>query len=269
MKSFHRLLLLIPIASLFGVFANPASPQLVAADLFPLQSGNEWTYLENGVSTLTQQVLDDFEVVNGISTFVIVDLDGEFPGSTLNLTNDSNGLRLHQVFLPGPEDPPDTTLIFIPPLIMLHAAVDAGNMIISDGTVNLTVEGSGTFGLSYTTVASVVGSEQVTVPLGTFDAVRVDSTLRIFGNLMGQPFDESSSGTDWYGFEVGPVKSTSEANISELVHTNVPEPSATSLAYCALATLMLLVGKGPRPMVTPKHEAPGTLDSEGFVSSRT
>ncbi len=80
MKSLVRLLLLAPIAVLLGAFANPrpASAQFLVLDYAPLQPGNEWMYLENGVSTLTQRVLDDLEVVNGIPTFVILDLDGSF-----------------------------------------------------------------------------------------------------------------------------------------------------------------------------------------------
>ena len=242
MNSLVRLLLLASIAAFLGAFANPrpASALFLAIDYAPLQFGNEWTYLENGVSTLTQRVLDDLEVVNGIPTFVILDLDGEFSGSTVNLTNDSNGLRMHKLFLPGSGDPPNSTAIFIPPLTLLNAVVDAGNVINSAGAVNLTFEGFGTFGLSYTATANVIGLETVTVPLGTFDALRVDSSLRLFGDIFNQPFDEFSSGTDWYGFGVGPVKSTSDGDVSELVHTNVPEPSAALLALFGLGTVALL-----------------------------
>jgi hypothetical protein len=242
MYSLVRLLLLAFIAPLVGAFVDPppASAQFLATDYAPLQFGAEWTYLEDGVSTLTQRVLDDLEIVNGVPTFVILDVGGEFPGSTLNLTNDSNGLRSHKVFAPGSGDIPNATMIFIPPMTMLHAVVDAGNVINSAGAVNVTFEGFGTFGLSYTATSNVIGLETVTVPLGTFDALRVDGSLRMFGDILGQPFDESSSGSDWYGFGVGPVRSTSDGGLSELVHTNVPEPSAALLGLSALGTLALL-----------------------------
>ena len=117
MKSPVRLLLLVLIAALVGAFTNPrgASAAFFALDYAPLQAGFEWTYLENGAITLTQRVLDDLEVVNGIPTFVILNLDGEFSGSTLNLTNDSNGLRFHKQFLPGSGGDPNATALWFPP----------------------------------------------------------------------------------------------------------------------------------------------------------
>ncbi len=152
MNSLVRLLLLASIAPLLGAFVDPppASAQFLSTDYAPLQFGAEWTYLEDGVSTSTQRVLDDLEIVNGVPTFVILDLDGEFQGSTLNLTNDSNGLRTHKVFAPGSGEIPNVTMILIPPSPMLHAVVDAGDAINSAGAVNATAEGFGTFGLSYT-----------------------------------------------------------------------------------------------------------------------
>jgi hypothetical protein len=241
MKSWVRVLL-AALAFLVGAFPipRPASAQFLAADYAPLQPGNEWTYLENGVSTLTQRVIDDLEVVNGIPTFVILDLDGEFAGSSENLTNDSNGLRLHKVFLPADAEVPNTTFILIPPVTILDAAMDGGEVIDSSGTVTLTFEGFGTFMLSYTATSNVIGLETVTVPFGVFDALRVDSTLRLFGRILGETFDERSSGTDWWGFGVGPVKSITDGDIDELLHTNVPEPSAALLALTALATLVSL-----------------------------
>lgn len=80
----------------FAVF--PAVAQVSnALEYFPLQSGNEWTYLQNGSVFITQTVLGDTVSVNGVATKAAEGSD------TLvsYYTNDSNGVRRHRQLLPG------------------------------------------------------------------------------------------------------------------------------------------------------------------------
>jgi hypothetical protein len=53
----------------------------------------------------------------------------------------------------------------------------------------------------------VVGIETVTVPAGTFTAVRVDTTLTIFGTIQGQFISTTGTSSDWYVRHLFPVKS--------------------------------------------------------------
>jgi hypothetical protein len=67
---------------------------------FPLESGKQWTYLENGLNTVTHTVLPGYEYVNGVPTKIIQSTDGEISGGKLYYTNDSNGIRRHKEFDP-------------------------------------------------------------------------------------------------------------------------------------------------------------------------
>ncbi len=201
--------------------AAPAFAGFVVQDYFSLKLGFFWTGLENGTTLFTTEVVRT-ELVGSVPTFVLQDTGGECSGCTQNRTSDANGLLLYKSFLPDPVEG-DITVILTPPLMLLAAEVNPGDVINSSGSVTFSVAGVGTFDLDYSASSNVIGLENVTVPFGTFDALRFDFSLTISGTIFGEFFSETSSGTDWLGFGVGFVKEVADGQTLELVTTNVPD----------------------------------------------
>lgn len=55
----------------------------------------------------------------------------------------------------------------------------------------------------------VVGEENVTVPAGTFRALKIDQTVETSSEVAGRPFDVTVTNLAWYAKDVGLVKSQS------------------------------------------------------------
>ncbi len=223
MKRNSRLFLILAggLSTLLLSFAAfPAMAQVfLAAEYFPLQSGNMWTYQLNGnpFDTATVRVLDGTVVVNGIATKAIEVSDL----ATENYTNDSNGLRLHRLFIP-PLDFGDgvlrsITFTFSPPLRIAAAQSSIGQSIDGSGNATLVITGLGSFPLSYSSTSTLVAEENVSVPLGNFLAVKVRLTFTVTGSIQGQFFNETSSSDTWLARYVGEVKETSDSDVLELV----------------------------------------------------
>ncbi|MEA3546322.1 MAG: hypothetical protein U9R66_01555 [Thermodesulfobacteriota bacterium] len=64
-----------------------------ASDYFPLNSGDSWTYLEDGYKTYTVRVLPGTFYVNGAPTKMITFSDCNTQGY---VSNDTKGVRRHK-----------------------------------------------------------------------------------------------------------------------------------------------------------------------------
>ncbi len=224
--------------------AAGAAQSFKAIDLQPLQTGYSWTYLEDGVSV--EETVVGTESVNGVSTFVLETLTGPDAGAKLFLTNDENGLRFHKAVIPEPDG---GSFVPRPPATDLQADFPAPSGFVTSGDVDFTITGLGTFPGTYDVSVSVIGLEMVTVPAGTFQALRADFSADLTVSAFGETLTIVSTGSDWYATGIGIVRSIGtvdgESFTSELV-SYVPEPSAGLLGSAAFTVLAVLARRSKR-----------------------
>jgi hypothetical protein len=232
-----------------------ATSAIVSSDCFegastPFVPGNFSTFLVNGLNLQTETVLPGFFPVSGVQTQAIEITGGELDGSQSFLTRDATGAKVYGAFTPNifidgvgfidgwvTLTPPIAT----PPIICLGEFIqNAGTGLFeySEGTV---------FTLNYSDVARIIGLEQVTVPYGTFDALKIQEELRFFGTVEGSPIELRSTTVGWSVPGLGQVKAeiTEDGNtdVFELVDTNrqeVPEPSAALMGLTSIITVAVL-----------------------------
>jgi hypothetical protein len=190
-----------------SIAAMPAAAQVSdAREFFPLDDGNEWTYLKNGSTSTTEVVVPGTVFINGAATKRVQSSDG----SVSYYTNDANGVRLHRQFEPGVDfgdgNLRNFTVTYRPPLQFAARQASVGDVINGAGTVTAVISGLGTFSLSYTFMSEIEAEEQVSVPLGTFLAVRDKLTLTLDGTIRGQPAGGQEVDTVWLTRYLGPVK---------------------------------------------------------------
>jgi hypothetical protein len=186
------------------------------------------------------------------------------------LTSDETGARLHRVsysdvYMSGMGFI-DTRLTLDPALQILSGEVEIEDEITSSGDADLWYEDYGTFSLDYSAVANVVEFEEVTVPYGTFEALRVEWELTISGRIGGQFVSETETATVWLLPGVGELKSNNSPSgdtiTSELVATTlvpVPEPNARVAGVAALLAISSCVRRRGCRDLAERHvsAAPG------------
>ncbi len=177
--------------------ASMAAIAKSAVDYSPLYSGNSWTYLIDGVTYDTETVLDSTIVVNGIFTKQVLTLSD---GSLEFYTNDVNGLRAHQLILDS------DILVFSPPVKLLHAEFNMGDTIINNSTTSLNIPEYGVVSADVTLTTKVLAAETVTVPLGIFPAIKVQSSIVVTVMIYGVLYSASSVDTQWLVKHIGIVK---------------------------------------------------------------
>ena len=216
----------------FGAGAAPG-PQYVAMDYIPaLDPGDTWDFevtrnsVPEGVTRTT--VLQQTKNIGGIETRI---LERSPTGSQGFLTSDAAGLRQHGLFDPASGDRPDASVIFDPPLTLVGAVVEAGDVLEATGSAVFRFRGVGTFTGSYAFRSTVFGIESITVPyrVEPFQALRVDATLEMLVTIPGNPpMSFTTTDTAWYGFGVGTLRDVEvydrESVEEDLLATNLPEP---------------------------------------------
>jgi hypothetical protein len=83
----------------------------------------------------------------------------------------------------------------------------------------------------------------VTVPAGTYETVKIRDSMRIFGRILDQPYDDTSTGSSWLAKNIGLVKDLymdMDGNESSvLINTNV-EPPPSQLRSLPFLPLLLV-----------------------------
>ena len=210
---------------------------ITSSEYFPLEDGSFWTYRVTdayGAYTVTQTVLPGTELVNGIGTKVI---SGNW-GDLAYYTSDQDGIRLH-----GFHFVPDDYVYMMPPLVQARGTMQIPETVESTGVAQFVLGSLGVYYLNYTTTFTLQGKETVTVPAGTFETLRVIYYLRLFGQVLGTPFDETTTGTSWYARYVGNVKESyvdeEGTTTHELISTNVTPPVDARPIYLPFLPLLL------------------------------
>ena len=166
---------------------------------FPFQPGYEWTYRDEsgGIITDYRRVVGRTPVsLDGILTYVWADTSGV----SRYMSNDADGVRRHANgspgFVTGIGDV-TVTSTYSPPELYVPASVIPGGSATQSGTVTQTF-GDGSSSTDPYSQMLRFDTESVTVPAGTFAAVRVTSQRTISGNV--------STNTFWIVDGMGMVK---------------------------------------------------------------
>ncbi|QQR61067.1 hypothetical protein IPH19_01210 [Candidatus Uhrbacteria bacterium] len=99
---------------------------------------------------------------------------------------------------------------------ILPADMRVGKEWVNTSKVKITTTDTGPIGsmmngrISSTKITNkVTAEESVTVPAGTFTALKVEQTIQVESTIAGRPFNTTSNSTAWYVKDVGLVKSVS------------------------------------------------------------
>ena len=209
----------------------PAPGQLSMQNYFPFQPGYAWTYQDEKpgfvLPTYTRVVGQTPVLINGVSAFVWADSNGV----SRYMTNDADGIRRHANGSPGyAAGVGNITLtgIYTPPEVYVPAAVALGTTLTQTGTITQTGSDGSSSSDTYSQTITF-GAESVTVPAGTFAAIRV-SNLRVISGV-------ASTNTFWVADGVGMVKlafedssgATETFSLSSINFTPAPGPATMKL----------------------------------------
>ncbi|MDD5298369.1 MAG: choice-of-anchor D domain-containing protein [Rhodocyclaceae bacterium] len=201
-----------------------------SAPYMPLADGNSWAYLKDGVAE-TQTVQPGTYWINGAATKMVQQSSGD----RTYATNDASGIREHMdyvasVYVQG-YGYTSATQTLNPPIRRADAETSIGATVYQSGTDTLTYAGIGSFPLSYYWTSTIAGYETVTVPAGTFTALRVDSSLLVYGYIGGSYVSVNGTDSTWVVANLGSVKSVNTTNgVTEtrvLTSSNLLRPIAS------------------------------------------
>ncbi|MEY2632182.1 MAG: hypothetical protein RIR00_836 [Pseudomonadota bacterium] len=181
----------------------------LAAPYQPLHPGDSWNGLKNGNSVQNDVAYYPVTLASGVVAKAIYSTEGE----TNYFTNDAAGLREHGGEFVSSGGNPGGTVSFSPAMLHLPAEFNLGTTTTTSGTVLFQFDGRPDASLQFTLKASPKTFESVTVPAGTFTALRLDEALTISGTLFGTPYLQSVTRSVWLVSGLGNVKSFSSSTV--------------------------------------------------------
>jgi hypothetical protein len=170
-----------------------------ARDWQPLDEERFWTYELSTGESVSTRVVPGTVKLGGVQTTRVRD---ETRGTTDYYASGCTGLRLYRTDKPFPGL--ISRFVFDRPMEILSATPQEGDVLESRGDVRTTFSGIGTVGLSYQSSAAVQGIESVSVPAGTFDALRLSLTVRVYRSEFG--IDETMAYTIWFARGIGEIR---------------------------------------------------------------
>ena len=207
-----------------------------SAEYLPLTDGNFWTYSVTGTCGIynkTVTVLQGTTTINGVPTKALQTSGGPDDQGIEYWTNDNNGIRVHGAYIPDIDSETDIIpawLYLEPPMVTANSTMTINETVMSSGKATFVFDYYGTYILNYESTSTLDGVETVAVPAGTYEAVKVRGTRRIFGSILNQPYDDTSTSTTWLAKYIGVVKDIyTDVDCDEvynLISTNVKPPPA-------------------------------------------
>ena len=216
------------------------------AEYLPLTDGNFWTYSVTGTYgtyNKTVTVLPGTTMINGMPTKALQTSGGPDDQGIEYWTNDISGIRVHGAYVPDTDIGP-AWLYLEPPMVTASRTMDINETVKSSGKAKFIFDYYGTYILDYESTSTVKGMETVTVPAGTYETVKIRGSRRIFGNILGEPYEDVSTSTTWLARYIGVVKDTyadfDSNEVYDLISTNVkPPPVQPPAQFLPFLTLLL------------------------------
>ena len=202
-------------ASVYQTVPSPWRPEYL-----PLVSGTVWQFLVDGQHEVTREVFGKKTNVNGISTSVVKYIDENIKEY---YTADSNGVLLHRQYQPNVYVQGvgwvNIDVTFDPPINFSGTVV--GGTFRSQGAARTKVSSRGTYDFGYTADTTIEATENISVPAGNFDTIRVRGSI----TLLSPYGSYTTSSTRYLAAGIGIVKNVSTdtqgtTSTAELVYTN-------------------------------------------------
>ena len=234
-KSKYKLLLSILFALLISFIGGSLTPwcytswaERTLINLSPYYDplfnvGNEWTFLENGFARVKETVLADKYEINGLPTTLLEDNGGVRSGALQSWSKNRNGYCLHGLHMPALDVEGwgtfDVTGI-MDPAPHVGKQVRVGDIIETTGTVECTIPDFGTYTLGYTYSQEFVEIERVSVPLGSAEAIKIQTKFIATGDILHSPVSVEIHTTAWLVPNIGPAKVILNGDVRELTGIN-------------------------------------------------
>jgi hypothetical protein len=178
-----------------------------------LEPSRQKTYVEGGKYSITT-VLPGTVEVNDIQTTVVETTGGQAPGSRDYYSKDATGFYFHRRFVPnivmegvglvnytGTYSPP---FLSYPPILNIGQTISGQSGLVEEYVSE--TQGTGTYIFTYEYSYTAVAFEKVSVPLGNFDALKIEVTSRRYGTNYGQYSSTTITETFWTVTNLGTVK---------------------------------------------------------------
>lgn len=151
---------------------------------FPITPGSVWQYADNGSPPYAVTVPFESIRVNNNATNTMKFMRS---GVKQYYSNDAQGIALNRLYIPrlpiaGIGDK-NATLTASPPIVIAPEIATIGQTSYSTGIFHLSAPGVRFADAPYTANFTVQGYETVTVPVGTYDTVKLQGFIYINGQL--------------------------------------------------------------------------------------
>jgi hypothetical protein len=241
------------------------APTANTSPYYPLLPGATWTYQKNDGTTEKVTILKNMATVKGVKT-----AQAQYSSNKAAdyYTNDASGIRLHGEYSPRIYRNRAGTMTMIPPITMALSEAKANQTTHSSGAAHLSVPGLGSADAAYSADWKVDGFETVTVPAGTFEALKLSYSLTMSG--------VTETGTLYLAKNIGEIKQTNTVSgattTHELVSTNVNvrDLAVTSITAPALITFTKKVTSKTSPVkvaIQNRGPFPQTITNSAMLSS--